>query len=118
MRYYGTFLGYGLGTNVMSKIEKSGIMDKVTEYASIVGMMVVGAMTMGMVKVNFVTKIGIGKSSQSIQSLIDGVIPGLITLGLFGLMWYLLKKKWNPMLIMLLILFVSIGAAYLGILGA
>lgn len=118
MRYYGTFLGYGLGTNVMSKIEKTGIMDKVTEYASIVGMMVVGAMTMGMVKVNFVTKIGIGKSSQSVQSLIDGVIPGLITLGLFGLMWYLLKKKWNPMLIMLLILFVSIGAAYFGILGA
>ena len=102
----------------MSKIEKTGIMDKVTEYASIVGMMVVGAMTMGMVKVNFVTKIGIGKSSQSVQSLIDGVIPGLITLGLFGLMWYLLKKKWNPMLIMLLILFVSIGAAYFGILGA
>jgi len=58
------------------------------------------------------------QSSQTVQSLIDGVLPGLVTLGLFGLMWFMLKKKWNPMLIMLIILVVSIGAAYVGILGA
>jgi len=118
IRYFGTFLGYGLGTNVMSEVQSSGLMDKVTKYASVVGMMVVGAMTMDMVKVNFITKIGLGKSTQTVQSLIDGVLPGLVTLGLFGLMWFMLKKKWNPMLIMLIILVVSIGAAYVGILGA
>lgn len=117
IRYFGTFLGYGLGTDVMTEIQESGLMDKLTKYASIVGMMVVGAMTMDMVKVNFITKIGIGKSGQTIQQLLDGVIPGIATLGIFGIMCWLLKKKVNPMLIMLVILVLSIGAAYFKILG-
>ncbi|WP_057817138.1 PTS system mannose/fructose/sorbose family transporter subunit IID [Schleiferilactobacillus perolens] len=118
IRYYGTFVGYGLGSSVIGKVQSSGVMAKLTKYASIIGMMVVGAMTMEMVKVDFVTKIGIGKSSTSIQSLIDGIFPGVATLALFGLMYWLLKKKVNPLMIMLLILIVSIGAAYFKILGA
>lgn len=117
-RYYGTFLGYGLGTNVIGSIQNSGIMDTVTKYASLVGMMVVGAMTMDMTTINLTTKIGLGKSSQTLQSLLNGIFPGIVTLALFGLMYWMLKKKWNPLLIMLLILVVSIVAAYFKVLGA
>lgn len=118
MRYYGSFLGYGLGSNVITQVQSSGIMDTVTKYASIIGMMVVGAMSKEMVSVNFITKIGLGKSSTTVQSLLDGIFPGLATLGLFGIMYWMLKKKMNPLLIMLIILIVSIGAAYFKILGA
>ena len=117
-RYYGTFLGYGLGTNVIGSIQNSGIMDTVTKYASLVGMMVVGAMTMDMTTIKLTTKIGLGKSSQTLQSLLNGIFPGIVTLALFGLMYWMLKKKWNPLLIMLLILVVSIVAAYFKVLGA
>ncbi len=118
MRYYGSFLGYGLGSNVITQVQSSGIMDTVTKYASIIGMMVVGAMSKEMVSVNFITKIGLGKNSTTVQSLLDGIFPGLATLGLFGIMYWMLKKKMNPLLIMLIILIVSIGAAYFKILGA
>jgi fructoselysine and glucoselysine-specific PTS system IID component len=118
MRYYGTFLGYGLGSNVIGQVQSSGIMGTLTKYASIVGMMVVGAMSKEMVTVKFITKIGLGKDSSTVQSLLDGIFPGLATLGLFGIMYWMLKKKMNPLLIMLIILVVSIGAAYFKILGA
>jgi fructoselysine and glucoselysine-specific PTS system IID component len=118
MRYYGSFLGYGLGSNVITQVQSSGVMDTVTKYASIIGMMVVGAMSKEMVSINFITKIGLGKDSTTVQSLLDGIFPGLATLGLFGIMYWMLKKKVNPLLIMLIILIVSIGAAYFKILGA
>lgn len=42
-------------------------MDSVMEAASIVGMMVVGAMTMDMTAINFVTKIGSGEEATTLQ---------------------------------------------------
>ena len=81
-------------------------------------MMVVGAMSKEMVSIDFVTKIGLGKDSTTVQKLLDGIFPGLATLALFGIMYWMLKKKLNPLLIMLIILIVSIAAAYFKILGA
>lgn len=117
-RYYGTFLGYGLGTNVISEVEQSGLMSKLTKYASIVGMIVVGAMTMDMVKVNFVFKVGSTKTGGStIQSLLNGIFPGIPVLLVFGLTYWLLKKKLNPLWIMLIMLLLSIAGAYFKLLG-
>lgn len=117
-RYYGTFLGYGLGSNIISEIEESGLMNKLTKYASIVGMIVVGAMTMDMVKIKFITKIGSAKTGgSSIQSLLDGIFPGISSLIIFGLTYWLLKKKLNPLWIMLIMLLVAIAGAYFKVLN-
>lgn len=118
IRYICTFIGYGLGSNVLAKLKANGLMDTIMEYASILGITVVGAMSLDMVKVNFITKIGVGKSAQTIQQLLDGIVPGLGPLALFGIMYWMLKKKLNPLLIMLIILVVSVAGAYFGILGA
>lgn len=118
MRYYGTFLGYGLGSKVISQVQESGVMSVITKYASIVGMMVVGAMSMEMVTINFLPKIGIGNNSETIQSLLDGIFPGLASLSLFAMMYWMIQKKINPLLIMLIILVVSIVLAYFKILGS
>lgn len=118
IRYYCTFLGYSLGSNVINNVENSGMMDKITKYASMIGMMVVGAMTQEMVSVKFITKIGVGKNTSTVQSLLDGIFPGIATLALFGITYWMLKKKLNPLLIMLIILLVSIASTYFKILGA
>ena len=44
-------------------------------------------------------------------------LPGLVTMGLFGIVYLMLKKKMNPLLIMLVILLVSIAGAFFGVLG-
>lgn len=88
------------------------------QYASIMGMIVVGAMTMDMTKVNFISKIGLGEDAPTLQSLVDGVAPGLGVLLIFYILYRMLKKKMNPLLIMLVILVVSLVLAYFKILGA
>lgn len=118
IRYILTFVGYGLGSNVISKLRSSGILDKIMQYASIMGMIVVGAMTMDMTKINFISKIGLGKDAPTLQTLIDGVAPGLGTLFIFYILYRMLKKKMNPLLIMLIILVMSLILAYFKILGA
>lgn len=117
LRYIGTFFGYKLGSESISKITASGLMSKVTEAASIVGMMVTGAMTMDMTAINLVTKIGSGDEATTLQELIEGIMPGLPVLGIFGIVYWMLKKKMSPLLIMLIMLIVSIAGAYFGFLG-
>ena len=92
-------------------------MNKIVQYASIMGMMVVGAMTMEMVHINFISEIGIGESISTLQSLLDGIFPGAATFMLFGITYKLLKKKMNPLVIMLSLLVFGIIGAYFGFLG-
>ena len=117
IRYMCTFLGYRFGSDIISKIEESGLMNKIVQYASIMGMMVVGAMTVEMVHINFISEIGIGESISTLQSLLDGIFPGAATFMLFGITYKPLKKKMNPLVIMLSLLVFGIIGAYFGFLG-
>ena len=117
IHYMCTFLGYRFGSDIISKIEESGLMNKIVQYVSIMGMMVVGAMTMEMVHINFISEIGIGESISTLQSLLDGIFPGAATFMLFGITYKLLKKKMNPLVIMLSLLVFGIIGAYFGFLG-
>jgi PTS system mannose-specific IID component/fructoselysine and glucoselysine-specific PTS system IID component len=51
VRWYGLKLGYRAGTTWLMRIYQSGLMDRVTYIASIVGLMVVGAMTASMIDI-------------------------------------------------------------------
>ena len=81
------------------------------------GIMVVGGMTMDMTSINFVTQIGSGEEASTIQDLLNGIVPGLPVLLLFGVTYWLLKKKVNPLLIMLIMLVLGIAGAFFGFLG-
>lgn len=117
IRYLGTFLGYKLGSDSIAKLTKSGLMTKVMEAMSIVGITVVGAMTMEMTAINFVTEIGSGEDVTTLQELLEGIAPGVPTLALFGLTYFLLKKKVKPLVIMLIMLIFGIVGAFFGFLG-
>ena len=56
-------------------------------------------------------------ASQTLAELLNGIFPGFVTMGLFGIVYLMLKKKMNPLLIMLVILLVSIAGAFFGVLG-
>ena len=70
-----------------------------------------------MTAINLVTKIGSGDEATTLQELIEGIMPGLPVLGIFGIVYWMLKKKMSPLLIMLIMLIVSIAGAYFGFLG-
>ncbi len=116
IRYWLTFFGYRLGTSVLQKIESSGIMEKITYAASVIGLSVAGAMTAEMVNVNIGGRIGKGDDATTFQDILNGIIPGLLPLGLTFLVIYLLKKKMKPLPLLIIMMFVCIVLAYFKIL--
>lgn len=117
IRYLLTFVGYRFGSDMITKIQESGLMDTIVKMASIMGAMVIGAMTMEMIAVDIPMAIGVGEDVTTVAELLNGIFPGFVTLSMFGIVYAMLKKKLNPLLIMLIILIVSIACAFFGILG-
>lgn len=116
-RYVLSFVGFNLGTEVITKANEKGVMEKLTKAASIVGLAVAGAMTSEMVNVNIGYTLGSGEAETTIQSILDGIVPGIPTLLVFWLAWVLLKKKVNPLVIMLIMLIIGLVGSYTGILA-
>lgn len=94
IRYYGTFLGYKLGSEYIQKVYASGLMGILTKAASIVGLIMVGAMTAQMVSFTAKMEMGMnGKSILNLQEMLDQIFVGIVPLGITLLCYYLLKKK-------------------------
>ncbi len=94
VKYYGTFLGYKLGSEYIQKVYESGLMNILTKAASIVGLIMVGGMTASMVTFQSTFELNLkGESILNLQSMLDQIFVGIVPLGLTLLCYYLLKKK-------------------------
>lgn len=111
VRIFGARLGYDLGFSFLSSAQKSGLMDKIMYAAGIVGTMVIGAMSSNMFWATLPTKIGSGDSATTLQKILDGIMPGMLGIAALGIYYWLLKKKVNPMILI-------VGTMILGIVGA
>ncbi|WEV41255.1 PTS system mannose/fructose/sorbose family transporter subunit IID [Lactobacillus sp. ESL0684] len=116
-RYYGLFIGYNIGSSFIDKVQKTGLMDKLTYGASVLGLGVVGAMVATMVTVNMPMKIGTGADATTVQKIFDGIVPGIIPLLFTGFIYWLDKKGWKSQYILLLIAAIGIFGAWTGLLG-
>lgn len=87
-RYYLVFKGYKLGTSFLSKVEESGIMEKVFKGASILGLMVIG----GMVATTVNVPLAVTFNKVSLLETINGIIPNILPLLSTLFVFYLLKK--------------------------
>ena len=116
-RYFGALKGYELGTKYLEKIQKSHMMDKLMLATGIVGIMTVGGMMMTMVSVNCPITIGSGDAATTIQSILDGIMPGMLGLAFTGIYYWLMKKNVNVMWLILGTCIFGIICAFFGILG-
>jgi PTS system mannose-specific IID component len=103
-RYYGLFYGYKFGSNLIGKIQESDILQKFVDGATIVGLLVVGAMVVNFVKLDLNIVGTIAGAKIDIQKMLDSIFPSMLPLGIT--MWYysMLKKK-NGIYILLAISF-------------
>ncbi|MDO5416948.1 MAG: PTS system mannose/fructose/sorbose family transporter subunit IID [Lachnospiraceae bacterium] len=93
-RYYGAYLGYSLGSQYIQKMYANGLIEVLTKAASIVGLIMVGAMTSQTVIFKTILNFSMqGQSVMDVQSALDsifvGIIPLMLTFGCFKL----LEKK-------------------------
>ena len=116
-RYYGLFVGYNIGASFIEKVQKTGLMDKLSYGASILGLSVVGAMVATMVTLNMPLTIGSGEEEKSLQAIFDGIVPQILPL-LFTLFIFLLDRKGlKAHWILLMIAGIGIFGAWSGLLG-
>lgn len=117
VKYYGTFLGYKLGSEYIQRVYASGLMNILTKAAGIIGLMMVGGMTASMVTFRSTFELSMkGESVLNLQTMLDSIFVGLVPLGLTLLCYYLLKKK-NISITMLIlgVIALSIALSFLGI---
>lgn len=111
VRWLFTRWGYVLGTGVLHRVQKSGMMESLTYGASIIGLMVVGAMAASMINITIPITFGAGEAKTGVQDIINNIMPCLLPLISFGIVYWLLGRKVKPLTIIG-------GMALVGILGS
>ncbi|MDR2977140.1 MAG: PTS system mannose/fructose/sorbose family transporter subunit IID [Streptococcaceae bacterium] len=114
LRYFLMSWSYKLGTSAIGILTENA--KEFTRAASILGIFVVGALTVmfGATKLNIV--IANGKAPIDVQKILDGVLPSMIPLGLTLLLYMLMKKfKWTPIRCILLLLAIGLVGSGFGI---
>uniref|UniRef100_UPI003AB402A6 PTS system mannose/fructose/sorbose family transporter subunit IID n=1 Tax=Enorma sp. TaxID=1920692 RepID=UPI003AB402A6 len=75
---YMTNLGYNLGMKSITAMLNSGVIHKVIKAAGILGVFMVGALTAKNASIALAPTFVIGGADTSLQSILDGICPGLI----------------------------------------
>lgn len=116
VRVFGIKYGYKLGGKAIDTLAEGGLMNKATEAATVLGLVVIGGMIASMVNIKFALDIQMGNDlSLSIQSIFDQICPKIIPLiSTFGV-YFALKKNVKPTTIMIVMLVLSIILKYFGI---
>jgi PTS system mannose-specific IID component len=121
-RYYGVHYGYRKGLDVVSDMS-GGLLQKLTEGASILGLFIMGALVNKWTSVHIPLEIArttnqVGETTiTTVQSVLDSLMPGLVPLLLtFGCMW-LLRNRVNALWIILGFFVLGIFGAWTGLLA-
>ncbi|WP_197035136.1 PTS system mannose/fructose/sorbose family transporter subunit IID [Oceanivirga salmonicida] len=115
IRYFGTFIGYKFGQNIVTNAKGNNVLSKISKSANIVGLMVIGGMTSLMVKLSTIFSISLGDKTFEIQSYIDQIFPLLLPLLYTLFMVKLLKNNYKASTILFFTIAFGIIGAYLNI---
>ena len=108
--------GYNMGINATQKVLANGMKDKITKAMTIIGLVVVGAITASYVNVQCGLVFTQGEMSININDTLTKLFPHIVTLAL-GLMSYFLisRKKLSMGWLFLIFLLIAIVGYFTGI---
>lgn len=116
VRWVLNVLGFKLGGSFIAKASESGLMELVTKSATVLGMLMVGAMSASFVSFNIAATIPMPAGDPvAIQTYIDAVFQGLIPLLLTLGCYKLVKKNVNVVWIILGLIVFGLVCGLLGI---
>ena len=116
LRFPLAHMGYNAGVSALDKIQANT--EKVGNSASILGITILGGLIASYVSITLLPQIEISDGTFiSLQTdFVDKIIPNLLPFAFTFLIYYLLKKKVNPTILILSTLVVSVLLAFLGVL--
>ena len=118
-KYFFIHYGYNKGVDLIEQSKNSNIIQRISNIANVVGVMVLGSLIATTVKISTPLVIAVGEQSIKVQEMLDKVIPNLLTL-LFALgIFFLVKKFKGKHTVALIIGMMCIGVIFsmLGILN-
>ena len=116
LRYYCLKIGYDSGTKFFASVNESGLIEKITKVASILGLLVVGSMIAQQVSLQTPLTINISGMETPLQGFFEDIMPCFLPLCVFGLMYWLLGKKVKPTTILISLVVIGCLCAFFGIL--
>lgn len=116
LRYGLMYWSYNLGTKAIGTFTKNA--KEFTHAASVMGIFIVGALiaNMGSTTLGMVFESGNGLTTN-VQGQLDVILPKVVPLALTLMCYALLKKKWTPIKLILLLLVMGIIGCIFGIWG-
>ena len=114
VRYWLMHWSYNLGTKAIEAITRNA--KEFTRAASILGILVVGSLTSLYGGTTIALTIPNGESPIVLQTILDGILPKLIPLGLtLGLYWLIKNKNWSAVKCIALLLVLGLVGGFLGL---
>jgi PTS system mannose-specific IID component len=116
---YSTWMqGYRWGRTAVERILQAGLLQPLTEGATVLGLTVVGALTATVVQLSTKLAITVGPQTVLLQTdVLDKILKGLLPLSLTVLVWWLLNRKKSPLVVILVVFAVGLAGTWLGWLG-
>ncbi len=116
LRIVWTRLGYTLGTKSIDLISENS--EIIANSATILGITVIGALIGTYVSIDLLPVISAGDGiSVALQAdFFDKILPNLLPMCVTFLLYFLLKKKVNPVVLIVGVIIVSMGCAAIGLL--
>ena len=116
VKWYLLNLGYSLGTEAITAAFKSGIVGWLSDSACCMGLIMVGSLVSSMVSISTPLVIPMGAGAEMVvQDIFDGIMPGILKIGLLFLIMNLVRKKVKPIFIIFGILIVSVIGSFFGV---
>lgn len=116
-RYYSLKYGYKAGMTMLKDMKRTNIVQKVSEGASVLGLMVLGVLVAQWITVKTPITFTAGKQVMKLQEILDGIIPSLLPLISTFILVKLLRKKVTPNKLIIGIFAVALVLSVLNILA-
>ena len=107
-------LGYTSGRSAMTQLLRGGWLDELQKGAGVLGMFVLGAMASNYTKLALKVVWNVQGNEMNLQSILDGVLPGIVPFTFLAICWAYLYKggKFGK-----LVLYIMLAALVMAVIG-
>jgi PTS system mannose-specific IID component len=124
VRYWQFTWAYKQGTNLVAALG-GGLIARVTEFATVVGLVVVGGFAPSIVKMTVAWQPSISTTVQGqaatttidIQQQLDAILPFMLPVLVTALAYWLLKKGWSPVAVLGILFLIGFIGGAIGLFG-
>lgn len=110
---FGIRWGYRNGIAALQNLQQQNLLADLSTAATIVGQFVIGGLVIKLVNLQIRWAPSFfGTSPIKFQTILNSILPSFLPIAVFFLCYYLLKKGWTALRIMILLMVVCILGAY------